>query len=247
MAIYKNTLAWFLTNFGMCCAEMDSLSEAEPALEPHPGDLAWADLRRIVCGPRFDGESPLDAGRAGEGRRKVRASRASPFRLSGRDGGRRASSSRPIRRCRITPSCRPGSTRTWAGCWPSPDDRPRRSSSASRRSRSASNPSSTAHRTLASTIPTPSRAAPGRINAPCVARPLGRRRAGANGRNALRPPAARSAKPEQSLAGRRARRPRPQPPRPEQRVRGSAAVARTPGRSVDQARRPMTRGAPTMP
>ncbi len=33
MAIYKNTLAWFLTDFGMCLREMDSLSEAEPALE----------------------------------------------------------------------------------------------------------------------------------------------------------------------------------------------------------------------
>jgi hypothetical protein len=30
---YKNTLAWFLTDFGMCLREMDSFSEAEPVLE----------------------------------------------------------------------------------------------------------------------------------------------------------------------------------------------------------------------
>jgi eukaryotic-like serine/threonine-protein kinase len=33
MAVHKNILAWFLTDFGMCLREMDSLSEAEPALE----------------------------------------------------------------------------------------------------------------------------------------------------------------------------------------------------------------------
>src|SRR5262249_48811620 len=33
MANYKNTLAWFLTDFGMCLREMGSFSEAEPALE----------------------------------------------------------------------------------------------------------------------------------------------------------------------------------------------------------------------
>ena len=33
MASYKNTLAWFLTDFGMCLREVDLLSEAEPALE----------------------------------------------------------------------------------------------------------------------------------------------------------------------------------------------------------------------
>jgi tetratricopeptide (TPR) repeat protein len=33
MAIYKNNLAWFLTDFGMCLRELESLSEAEPALE----------------------------------------------------------------------------------------------------------------------------------------------------------------------------------------------------------------------
>ena len=33
MAVHKNNLAWLLTDFGMCLREMDSLSEAEPALE----------------------------------------------------------------------------------------------------------------------------------------------------------------------------------------------------------------------
>ena len=33
MASYKNNLAWFLTDFGMCLREVDLLSEAEPALE----------------------------------------------------------------------------------------------------------------------------------------------------------------------------------------------------------------------
>jgi tetratricopeptide (TPR) repeat protein len=33
IAVYNDTLAWFLTDFGMCLREMNSLSEAEPALE----------------------------------------------------------------------------------------------------------------------------------------------------------------------------------------------------------------------
>jgi tetratricopeptide (TPR) repeat protein len=33
MAVYKTTLAWFLTDFGMCLQEVNLLSEAEPALE----------------------------------------------------------------------------------------------------------------------------------------------------------------------------------------------------------------------
>jgi tetratricopeptide (TPR) repeat protein len=33
MAIYKDILAWFLTDFGMCVREMESHFEAEPALE----------------------------------------------------------------------------------------------------------------------------------------------------------------------------------------------------------------------
>jgi serine/threonine-protein kinase len=33
MAVYKNTLAWFLTDFGMCLRELGLISEAEPALD----------------------------------------------------------------------------------------------------------------------------------------------------------------------------------------------------------------------
>jgi tetratricopeptide (TPR) repeat protein/tRNA A-37 threonylcarbamoyl transferase component Bud32 len=33
MAVYKNNLAWFLTDFGMCLREVDVISEAVPALE----------------------------------------------------------------------------------------------------------------------------------------------------------------------------------------------------------------------
>ena len=216
MAIYKNTLAWFLTDFGMCLREMDSLSEAEPALERalaiwlgriseqssvgpgSTGNLLWTldELGKV------DGKS----GRVGQAIAAYRRAMEVAARLV-------AAHPEVPHHAELQAKLHEDLGRLLAESGRSAEAITLRQQAVTLREQSL-------ERLRIEAGPRPSRH-PQEPHRPHqrlrVARPLGRRRAAAP-RRFGRPPPDRQAR--QPLAGRRTRRPRPQPPRPEQRVRG---------------------------
>ena len=216
MAVHKNNLAWFLTDFGMCLREMDSLSEAEPALERALAIWLGRISEQSSVGPGSTGNLLWTLDELGKVDRK-----------SGRVGQAIAAYRRAMEVAARLVAAHPEVPHHAELQVELHEGLGRLLAESGRSAEAIDAPPAGGHapRTIPRALrieagPRPSRH-PQEPHRPHqrlrVARPLGRRRAAAP-RRFGRPPPDRQAR--QPLAGRRTRRPRPQPPRPEQRVRG---------------------------
>ena len=216
MAIYKETLAWILTDFGMCLRDADSLAEAEPALERALAIWLERISEQSSVGPGATGNFLWTLDELGKVDRKSgRVDQAIAAYRRAMEVAARLVAAHPEvpQQAELQAELHEQLGRLLAESGRSAEAITLRRQAVTLREQSL-------ERLRIEAGPRPSRhpQEPYRPHQRLrFARPLGRRRA-ATPRRFGRPPPDHQAR--QPLAGRRTRRPRPQPPRPEQRVRG---------------------------